>query len=142
MARVLIVGCGCRGRELGRALGERGHAVRGTSRTAEGRASVEAAGFEGVVADPNRLATLLPHLAGVSALCWLMGTADDPALRAERFATLLDSLADTHVRRVAYETPAGATAARRAADTDRMPVTRLAEPPSATRRWPPAAPLS
>ncbi len=31
VARVLIVGCGCRGRELGAALAQ-GHAVRGTSR--------------------------------------------------------------------------------------------------------------
>ena len=68
-----------------------------------------------------------------------MGTADDPVLRAERFATLLDSLVDTHVRGVVYETPAGATAARRAADTYRMPVARVAEPPSDPSRWLPAA---
>jgi len=55
MARILIVGCGCRGRALARELGERGHAVRGTSRTEAGRARIEAAGFEGVVADPDRL---------------------------------------------------------------------------------------
>src|SRR5919202_6911138 len=100
MARVLIVGCGCRGRELGRALVERGHAVRGTSRSDAGRAAIEADGLEGVVADPNRLATLLPQLHGVSALCWLLGTADEPALNRERFATLLETLVDTHVRGV------------------------------------------
>ena len=33
MARVLIVGCGCRGQSLAAALGE--HAVRGTTRSAE-----------------------------------------------------------------------------------------------------------
>ena len=73
MARILIVGCGCRGRELGAELRERGHAVRGTSRTEEGRAAIETAGFEGVIADPNRLGTLLPHLHGVSAVCWRAG---------------------------------------------------------------------
>src|SRR2546423_9503468 len=98
MARVLIVGCGCRGRELAGALREGGHAIRGTSRTPEGCAAIEAAGFEAALADPGRLGTLLPHLQGASVLCWLMGTAGDRALHEERFATLLETLVDTHVR--------------------------------------------
>jgi nucleoside-diphosphate-sugar epimerase len=139
MARILIVGCGCRGRELGRALREREHAIRGTSRSEEGRAAIEAEGFEAAVADPNRLATLLPHLQGVSALCWLMGTADEPALHTERFATLLETLVDTHVRGVVHEAPAGAGAAREARATYRMPVELVADPPADLRRWLPAA---
>ena len=138
MARILIVGCGCRGRELGRALGGRGHAVRGTSRSEEGRAAIEADGLDGVVADPGRLGTLLPHLQGVSVLCWLMGTADDPALNAERFASLLETLVDTHVRGVVHEAAAGADAARHASEAYRMPVALVAAPP-ADRRWLPAA---
>src|SRR3954454_3811833 len=98
MARVLIVGCGCRGRELGRALRGRAHPVRGTSRGEAGRAAIEADGLEGVVADPAALGTLLPHLPGVTVLCWLMASASDPALHGERFATLLETLVDTHVR--------------------------------------------
>lgn len=139
MARILIVGCGCRGRTLGRALAERGHAIRGTSRAESGRAAIEADGLEGVVADPNRLATLLPHLQGVSALCWLMGTADEPALDAERFATLLESLVDTHVRGVVHESAAAERAAADARATYRMPVERVAESPGDLRRWLPAA---
>ena len=51
MARALIVGCGCRGRELGAALAQRGWLVRGTSREPASLAAIEAAGIEAVVAD-------------------------------------------------------------------------------------------
>jgi len=139
MARILIVGCGCRGRQLGGALRQRGHAIRGTSRSDAGRAAIEAEGFEGVIADPGRLGTLLPHLQGVSALCWLMGTADDPALHGERFVTLLDTLVDTHVRGVVHEAAAGAEAARYARETYRMPVALVTESPGDLGRWLPAA---
>ena len=65
MARVLIVGCGCRGRALAAALVDEGHAVRGTTRArGVGSPAIEAAGAEAVLADPDRLATLLPHLPG------------------------------------------------------------------------------
>jgi nucleoside-diphosphate-sugar epimerase len=126
MARVLIVGCGCRGRALGAALLERGHAVRGTSRREEGRAAIAAAGLEPVAADPARLATLTPHLQGVSVLCWLFAAAGDPALHRERFATLLATLVDTHVRGVVHESPAADAIAARASATFRMPVERVA----------------
>jgi nucleoside-diphosphate-sugar epimerase len=135
MARILIVGCGCRGRQLGHALGQLGHVVRGTSRREHGRAAIEAAGFESAIADPARLGTLLPHLQGASVLCWLMGTAGDPALHGERFATLLDTLVDTHVRGVVHESAAGAELARRASETYRMPVALVAEPPTDPERW-------
>ena len=139
MARVLIVGCGCRGRELGRELRGRGHAVRGTSRREAGRAAIDADGIEGVVADPGRLATLVPHLQGVTVLCWLMGSADDPALRGERFETLLETLVDTHVRGVVHESAAAEPIADRARATYAMPVELVAEPPSEPERWLPAA---
>jgi hypothetical protein len=139
MARILIVGGGCRGRELGRELHERGHAIRGTSRSEEGRAAIAAAGFEAVAADPGRLGTLLPHLQGTSALCWLMGTAGDAALNGDRFASLLETLVDTHVRGVVYEGDAGTGAAERAAATYAMPVVRVDAPPSDRGRWLPAA---
>ena len=71
MARVLVVGCGCRGGELAIALLERGYAARGTSRRQVRLGEIEALGAEPALADPDRLATLLPHLEGVSALCWL-----------------------------------------------------------------------
>jgi hypothetical protein len=104
VARVLIVGCGCRGQALARELsGE--HAVRGTSRSPERvSALVEKTGIEGVVADPDRLATIVPVLAGVSVVCWLMGTADrSPELHGTRLQTLAEHLVDTPVRGLVYE---------------------------------------
>ena len=104
MARVLIVGCGCRGRSLASALMADGHAVRGTTRDQGRIAAIEESGADGVVADPDRLGTLMPALAGVSAICWLMGgAADAPAVNGERLQTLMERLVDTHVRGLVYE---------------------------------------
>ena len=106
MARVLIVGCGCRGQELARELGAAGHAVRGTTRDAADVEAIEAAGAEGVVADPDRLGTLLPLMAGVTVICWLMGTAegdDVAALHGDRLESLLAKLVDSGVRGLVYE---------------------------------------
>ena len=131
MARVLIVGCGCRGRELASALARAGHAVRGTTRDAGRIDEIEAAGAEGVVADPDRLGTLAPHLDGVSAVCWLMGRVAEEALHGPRLESLLEHLVDTPVRGVVYEPagrhPGGREIARRAAERYRMPVEILEE---------------
>jgi len=117
MARVLIVGCGCRGRALTGVLRAGGHAVRGTTREDAGLAAIEAAGAEAVVADPDRLGTIVATLAGVSAVCWLMGSATGPGvgdLHGPRLTTLLERLVDTHVRGVVYE--AAGTVERRLLD--------------------------
>jgi uncharacterized protein YbjT (DUF2867 family) len=106
VARVLIVGCGCRGRELAWELRAAGHAVRGTTRAREHTAEIEAAGAEPVLADPDRLGTLMKQLHGVSLLCWLMGSAEGAtaeALHGPRLRTLLERLVDTPVRGVVYE---------------------------------------
>jgi hypothetical protein len=106
VARVLIVGCGCRGRELAWDLRAAGHAVRGTSRAREHLAEIEAAGAEPVLADPDRLGTIMPHLHGVSLVCWLMGSAEGgtaEGLHGPRLRTLLERLVDTPVRGVVYE---------------------------------------
>ncbi|MEA2347391.1 MAG: hypothetical protein QOG62_1178, partial [Thermoleophilaceae bacterium] len=76
MARVLIVGCGCRGRELATRLIAAGHAVRGTTRDPDAVAAIDATGAEGVVADPLRLMTVALQFEGVSAMCWLMAGAE------------------------------------------------------------------
>ena len=102
MARVLIVGCGCRGVALARALPE--HAIRGTSRSADRLAELEQAGIEAVLADPDRLATLIRALDGVTVVCWLMGGAvDSPAVHGDRLQTLMEHLVDTPVRGFVYE---------------------------------------
>lgn len=134
MARVLVVGCGCRGRELSGELRARGHAVRGTTRSESHLPEILAADADAVVADPNRLATLTPHLDGVSVLVWLMGSARGngvEALHGERLTALLETLVDTHVRGFVYEAAGtldpglldqGAQLARRAGETFHMPV--------------------
>jgi nucleoside-diphosphate-sugar epimerase len=104
MARVLIVGCGCRGSGLARRLAAAGYAVRGTTRDLARTGPIEAAGAEAVVADPDRLATLVPQLAEVSTICWLLGSAQQaPELHGARLRTLLERVVDTPVRGVVYE---------------------------------------
>jgi hypothetical protein len=145
VARVLIVGCGCRGRTLAAALIGDGHAVRGTTRDHTGTAAIEESGADAVVADPDRLGTLMTALAGVSAICWLMGSASDaPALNGERLETLTERLVDTHVRGLVYEAsgtagPAvlapGEEIVRRAAATWHMPVEVVSDDPADHDAW-------
>jgi hypothetical protein len=113
LARVLIVGCGCRGRELATALVGEGHAVRGTTRRDEALEAISATGAEGVIADPHRLATILPRLEGVSVVCWLV---EGGPLR-----TLLERLVDTPVRGFVYEGNE-ASLVREASERWRIPV--------------------
>lgn len=136
MARALIVGCGCCGRELGRRLAADGWAVRGTSRGPEGLAAIEAAGLEGAVADPERPGTILELVGDVAVLVLALGCArgseeELAAIHGPRLERLLEHLVDTPVRGVVYEAtgtvPAellasGAEAVRRAARTWRIPV--------------------
>jgi nucleoside-diphosphate-sugar epimerase len=143
------VGCGCRGRELARTLSAEGHAVRGTTRDPATAAKIEAAGAEPAVADPGRLATLLPHIEGVSAICWLMGTArGEPgaaeALHGPRLRSLLERLVDTPVRGFVYEASgtvsgellaSGAGVAHDAARAYRMRVEVVESDPSDAARW-------
>ena len=105
---MLIVGCGYRGQALARGLVDRGFQVRGTTRRRDALASIEAAGAEAVVADPLRLATLTRPIDGVSAVCWLMGTATGPdeevaALHGTRLSSMIEMLVDTHARGFVYE---------------------------------------
>jgi uncharacterized protein YbjT (DUF2867 family) len=104
MARVLIVGCGCRGQALARELRAAGHAVRGTTRDRERLPAIEAAGAEPYLGDPDRIATLMEALTGVTIVCWLMGTAEGaPELHDGRLRMLWEKLVDTPVRGVVYE---------------------------------------
>ena len=133
---MLIVGCGCRGRALAGELVAAGHAVRGTSRDPTRLADIEAAGAEGVLADPGRLATLMPHIEGVGVICWLLGSASGEheelaALHGSRLRSLLERLVDAPVRGFVYEASgsvdgellaAGAAALRSFNETFHMPV--------------------
>jgi hypothetical protein len=145
MARVLVVGCGCRGRMLAEALRADGHAVRGTTRTREGLEAIEAAGAEAVVADPDRLGTLMSALAGVAVVCWLMGTADGGAdLHGDRLGTFVERLVDTPVRGVVYEAGGSVDAAllqqgagivRQGSQTWRIPAEIVDADPARRQDW-------
>jgi len=108
MARILLVGCGCRGRALARSLRAEGHTVRGTTRDPACTAAIEAAGAEPYVGDPDRIGTLTYALDGVTILCWLMASATGSperlaALHGPRLRMLLERTIDTTVRGVVYE---------------------------------------
>jgi len=136
VARALIVGCGCRGRELGRSLLDDGWAVRGTSRREADLAAIEAAGIEPALADPDRPATLLELVADVAVVHWLLGSASGEAenlaaIHGSRLERFLEHLVETPVRRFVYEAagsvdPAilagGAEIARTAGERWRIPV--------------------
>ena len=124
MARVLIVPCGCRGRALAAELRAAGHAVRGTTRDPAHAAAIAQAGAEPYVGDPDRIGTLMEALAGVTIVCWLMGTVPVPDLHDGRLRMLWEKLVDTPVRGVVYEAalPAGEAIAHDAAERWQMPV--------------------
>ncbi len=108
MARILIVGGGCRGRQLAAAMVDEGYAVRITTRSEDGRAAIEATGAECWVGTPDRLATLRGSLENVTILCWLLGTAVGPpeelaALHGSRLEYFLTQAIDTTVRGFVYE---------------------------------------
>jgi hypothetical protein len=117
VARILIVGGGCRGRRLASVLAgkEHGHAVRITTRAESGRAAIEQAGAECWVGTPARLATLRGALESVAVVCWLLGTAEGSseelqALHSTRLEFFLGQAIDTTMRGFLYET-AGVTVA-------------------------------
>jgi uncharacterized protein YbjT (DUF2867 family) len=136
VARALIVGCGCRGRALGKVLLGEGWAVRGTSRRADGLAAIEAAGIEPAAADPDRPGTILELVGDVAVLVLLLGRAggseeESAAIHGPRLERLLEHLVDTPVRGILYEgTAAGDEIVRAAARTWRIPVATISPKPS------------
>ncbi|MDQ3720154.1 MAG: hypothetical protein M3350_05145 [Actinomycetota bacterium] len=149
MARVLIVGCGCRGRRLARDLIADGRSVRGTTRDPAALGVIQAAGAEAEVADPDHLGTLLALLQGVSAVCWLMGSASGPAhavaaLHGPRLRSLQQKLVDSPARGLVYEAAgtvepelltAGVATVRELGETFRMPVGVVEEDPAELDAW-------
>ncbi|HEX5989876.1 MAG TPA: hypothetical protein VFY75_06680 [Solirubrobacterales bacterium] len=137
MARALIVGCGCRGRFVGRQLIADGWAVRGTSRREEGLEAIEAAGIEPALADPDRPGTILELVNDVAVLVLLLGSASGSeeelaAIHGPRLERLMERLVETPVRGVVYEgTAEGSKIVRAAGQTWRIPVEVLTEERSA-----------
>ena len=94
---------------LARELVARGHAARGTTRDPARMAEIEAAGAEPVLADPDRVATLVGALEHVTVACVLLGSATGSgehlaALHSTRLEMLLTKIVDTTIRGVVYET--------------------------------------
>jgi len=147
VARVLIVGCGGRGRALARELVAAGHAVRGTTRDPRNLEAIAAAGAEPYVGDPDRIATLMEAIAGVTVVAWLLGSAAGEGageLHAGRLRMLSEKLVDTPVRGLLYEgagtlgdevLAGGAEIVRTAAVTWNIPVEVLTTDPSDGERW-------
>jgi uncharacterized protein YbjT (DUF2867 family) len=149
VARVLIVGCGCRGQALARALVADGHAVRGTTRDPAKTAAIAAAGAEPYVGDPDRIATLMEGIAGVTVVAWLLGSASGDAERVlalhdGRLRMLFEKLVDTPVRGVVYEAAGsagdvalirGEAVARVAHETWRIPLEYLRADPMQEEAW-------
>jgi nucleoside-diphosphate-sugar epimerase len=149
VARVLLVGCGCRGRQLAGALRDDGHAVRGTTRDPDATSEISCAGAEPWVGDPDRVATLTEALEGVSLVCWLLGSArGEPAavaaLHDERLRFFLGELVDTGVRGFVYEAGGsvgvgalarGADAVRDASAEFRLPAAVVDADPADPGRW-------
>jgi uncharacterized protein YbjT (DUF2867 family) len=111
VARVLILGGGCRGRQLAAEVIGEGHAVRIVTRSGSRRAAIEALGAECYIGDPNRLATLRGVMDGVTVACWLLATATGSSaevreLHVSRLPAFLGQAVDSTMRGFIYEAPA------------------------------------
>jgi uncharacterized protein YbjT (DUF2867 family) len=150
VARILIVGGGCRGRELAATLVGEGHPVRITTRTEAGRPPIEAAGAECWIGTPDRLATLRAALENVTVLCWLLGSATGTesqlrALHTTRLEFFATQAIDTTVRGLIYEargtsTPSealrgGMDVVRAVAERNAIPLAFLTADPGDGEAW-------
>ena len=141
--RVLLVGGGCRGRELARSLVADGHAVRAVTRDESNRAAIEAAGAECWIGDPDVIGTLRYALENVTILVWALGTASGSpaeiaALHGARLAMMLTKAIDSTVRGVVYESAgtveadvlaAGVQELRRICERNEIPYTLVESVP-------------
>jgi len=126
-----------------------GWQVRGTARHEDGLAAIESAGIEAVQANPDRVATVLDHIEGVTAIGWLMGSArGDPevlrALHGSRLERLCEELVDTPVRGIVYEADGsvppeylhrGGSVLSEASERWRIPHRLVEQSPDDAPRW-------
>ncbi len=136
MARALIVACGCRGRELGRALLACGWQVRGTTRDPDRARAIADAGIETALGDPQDPASILDHIGDVALLYWLLGSAaGEPdavaGVNGRGLERVLEEIVETPVRGFVYEAAGrvgqdvlrgGAERVREAGERWRIPV--------------------
>ena len=119
--RVLLVGGGCRGLALTRALAADGHAVRVVTRDEARRGEIEDAGGECWLGDPDRIGTLRYALANVTILLWALGTVEAPELHGSRLEMMLERTVDTMVRGVIYERGGGEAIVERMCTLNEVP---------------------
>ena len=108
MARILIVGGGCRGRRFAERMVEQGHAVRATTRSEAGRTAIEVTGAECWIGTPDRLATLRGALENVTVACWMLACArgadeEIAPLHSSRLEFFLSQAIDTTARGLIYD---------------------------------------
>lgn len=126
-----------------------GHAVRGTTRTADRAAPIEEIGAEPFIGDPDRVATLAPAFEHVTIACLLLGTARGAdqqlaALHGPRLEMMLTRMLDTTIRGVVYEAAgtvrgedlaSGASLVKVACEDARIPYELLSADPGAHAEW-------
>jgi hypothetical protein len=148
VARILIVGGGCRGRTLAGEMLAAGHAVRVSTRGGAQR-EIEASGAECFIGTPARLATLRAALDGATLACWLLasargGESEVRALHGSRLQAFVRQLIDTTVRGFIYEAagtvPAavlaeGERSARALAQQNAIPMRTLTANPADLAAW-------
>ena len=98
-----------------------------------------------MLADPDRLGTLVRALDGVTVVCWLMGSApDSPGVNGDRLRTFMEHLVDTPVRGLVYEAAGtvdpgvleqGAQIVREASETWRIRAEVVSADPAAHEPW-------
>ncbi|HEY1356915.1 MAG TPA: hypothetical protein VGF21_01290 [Thermoleophilaceae bacterium] len=104
-----------------------GNAVRGTTRRPEALEAIGSTGAEAVIADPDRLGTILPLLGDVTVLAWLAGSA--------RLETLLERLVDTPVRGLLYDGAEGSALVRAASERWSIPARVIEDDPADHEAW-------
>ena len=105
--------------------------------------------MEAVVADPDRVASILGHVADVAVVFWLLASAEGrpeeiAAVHGPRLERLMEKLVDTPVRGFVYEAGGrverrhlerGAAIVREAAERWRIPVEVVTEGPGDWEAW-------
>ncbi len=149
MARLLIIGGGRYGLQLAGEVAREGHATRIVTRSAARRTTIEAAGAECWIGDPDRLATLRGALEGVTIACWLLGSAAGSrdqirALHGPRLRSFLGQAIDSTMRGFIYEAAGsapretlaeGERIAREECARNAIPLAVLCALPSEEKRW-------
>jgi hypothetical protein len=139
-----MVGGGCRGLALARALVAEGHAVRIATRSEARRGEIERTGCECWIGDPDRIGTLRYAVDNATVLLWLLATARGPGvadLHGSRLRMMLERTVDTTVRGVVYEgrDPAGLAEMQRARRLNEIPYAVLGADPRDPDAWVPEA---